>query len=109
MGKTQRQTTAPTQQQTARQQAAATGTTNSATSYQQAEQAAAAATALQAGEQAGTLVSVFLTTAVRTSAGPGPGHRQLPATEAGRLVGERYAVYGSTAPDSATHLPAGLS
>jgi hypothetical protein len=44
------------------------------------------------------LVDVYLTVAVRTSAGPGPGHKQLPAAEAGRLVGERRAIYGTQSP-----------
>ena len=44
------------------------------------------------------LVAVYLTTAVRTSAGPGPGVRRVPAAEAARLVGMRHAVYGEAAP-----------
>jgi len=44
------------------------------------------------------LVSVYLTVAVRTSAGPGPGHRRLPPGEAAALVGNRRAVYGDQPP-----------
>lgn len=43
-------------------------------------------------------VSVFVTTAVRTSDGPGPGHKRVPAGEAARLVGDRRACYGSQPP-----------
>jgi hypothetical protein len=46
----------------------------------------------------GTRISVYVTVAVRTSAGPGPGVLELPAAEASRLVADRHAVYGSTAP-----------
>ena len=44
------------------------------------------------------LVTVYLTNATRTSAGPGPGVKRLPPDEAGRLTRARHAVYGSTAP-----------
>jgi hypothetical protein len=44
------------------------------------------------------LVDVFLTVAVRTSAGPGPGHRRVPPGEAAALVGNRRAAFGSEAP-----------
>jgi hypothetical protein len=46
----------------------------------------------------GDRISVYITVAVRTSAGPGPGVLELPAAEASRLVADRHAVYGSTAP-----------
>lgn len=46
----------------------------------------------------GAEITVFATVAVRTSAGPGPGVLELPAAEASRLVADRHAVYGSTAP-----------
>jgi hypothetical protein len=46
--------------------------------------------ASQAGAQIPVpLVDVFLTVAVRTSAGPGPGHRRVPPGEAAALVGNR--------------------
>jgi hypothetical protein len=44
------------------------------------------------------LVTVFLTTGIRTSAGPGPGVKQLPPAEAAALVADRRAVYGEQAP-----------
>lgn len=44
------------------------------------------------------LVDVFLTNAVRTSAGPGPGHKRVPPGEAAALVGSRRAVYGDQPP-----------
>ena len=46
----------------------------------------------------GDRVTVFATVAVRTSAGPGPGVLELPAAEANRLIGMKYAVYGSSPP-----------
>jgi hypothetical protein len=49
-------------------------------------------------QEAGELVPVYLTTAVRTSAGPGPGPRRLPAAEAGALVGRRLAIHGDQPP-----------
>ncbi len=44
------------------------------------------------------LVAVFVTVAVRTSDGPGPGVRRVPPGEAARLVGDRRAVYGDQPP-----------
>lgn len=44
------------------------------------------------------LVSVFVTTAVRTSAGPGSGHLRVPPAEAAALVNGRRAVYGEAPP-----------
>jgi hypothetical protein len=44
------------------------------------------------------LATVFVTTGIRTSAGSGPGALRLPLAEAGRLVKDRHAVYGSTPP-----------
>jgi hypothetical protein len=41
-------------------------------------------------------VTVYLTNAVRTSQGPGP---KTPASEAGALVGMKYAVYGDRPPN----------
>jgi hypothetical protein len=43
-------------------------------------------------------VPVYLTNAVRTSAGPGPGLKYLPPAEAGSLVARRLAVHGETPP-----------
>ena len=43
-------------------------------------------------------MTVFVTNSVRTSAGAGIGVRQLPASEAGRLVTMKYAVYGDRDP-----------
>jgi hypothetical protein len=43
-------------------------------------------------------ITVFLTNAVRTSAGTGPGPMQLPPAEAAALVADRIAVYGSAPP-----------
>jgi hypothetical protein len=42
----------------------------------------------------GDLVEVFITNAVKTSAGPGPGMRSLPRSEASALVNARMAVWG---------------
>jgi len=44
------------------------------------------------------LMPVFLTVAVRTSAGPGPGPKHLPRAEAGRLVAMHHAVPGDRPP-----------
>jgi hypothetical protein len=44
------------------------------------------------------LVAVFVTVAVRTSDGPGPGVKRVPPGEAAALVGNRRAVYGDQAP-----------
>ena len=44
------------------------------------------------------VVTVFLTNAVRTLVGPGPGVKVLPASEAGALIGMKYAVYGDRPP-----------
>lgn len=49
-----------------------------------------------AGE--GEPVPVFLTVAVRTSAGPGPGVRRLPPAEAAALVRMKYTVHGDQPP-----------
>jgi hypothetical protein len=42
---------------------------------------------------------VFVTNAVRTSAGSGPGPLDLPPEEAAALVRDRHAVYGSEPPE----------
>jgi hypothetical protein len=47
-------------------------------------------------------ITVFLTNAVRTSQGPGPGVKVLPASEASSLVYFKYAVYGDRDPAEAT-------
>jgi hypothetical protein len=44
------------------------------------------------------LVTVYLTNAVRTSQGPGPGPKTLPSDEASRLIGSKLAVYGDQPP-----------
>ena len=46
----------------------------------------------------GDRITVYLTVAVRTSDGPGPGPKSLPAAEASALVRRRHATYGDTAP-----------
>ncbi len=46
----------------------------------------------------GDRITVYATVAVRTSAGPGPGVLELPTAEAARLIGMKYAVYGSAPP-----------
>ena len=45
---------------------------------------------------------VFVSVAIRTSAGPGPGVKYLPPAEAGSLVARRLAVRGDQPP--ATYL-----
>jgi hypothetical protein len=44
------------------------------------------------------LVAIYLVNGTRTSAGPGPGVRRVPADEAGRLVRARLATYGDRPP-----------
>jgi hypothetical protein len=46
----------------------------------------------------GDSVPVFVTVAVRTSDGPGPGVRHLPPAEAQSLIGRRLAVHGEQPP-----------
>ena len=43
-------------------------------------------------------LTVFLTTGVRTSQGPGPGVKVLPAAEANALVYRKHAVAGDQPP-----------
>ena len=50
-------------------------------------------------------VTVYVTVGVRTSQGPGPGPKTLPASEAGRLVSAKYAVYGDRSPEAADPEP----
>jgi hypothetical protein len=45
-------------------------------------------------------VTVYLTNGTRTSQGPGPGPKTLPAGEASALVRLKYAVYGPEPPDA---------
>jgi hypothetical protein len=49
-------------------------------------------------DTSGTPMTVFVTTAVRTSAGPGPGVKTLPPAEAASLIAMKYAVGGSQPP-----------
>jgi hypothetical protein len=51
-------------------------------------------------------VTVYVTNGVRTSQGPGPGVKVLPASEAGALVGMKYAVYGDQNPEPSALEPA---
>jgi len=44
------------------------------------------------------LVTVYLTTAVRTSESPGPGPKTLPAAEANALIYRKHAVAGDQPP-----------
>jgi hypothetical protein len=44
------------------------------------------------------VMAVYLTVAVRTSAGPGPGPMTLPASEANLLVARKHAVAGTEPP-----------
>jgi hypothetical protein len=44
------------------------------------------------------LVAVFVTTAIRTSGGNGPGVVRVPPAEAAALVADRRAVWGEQAP-----------
>jgi hypothetical protein len=43
-------------------------------------------------------ITVYLTNSTRTSAGPGPGPKSLPAGEAAWLCKSRLAVYGAEPP-----------
>jgi hypothetical protein len=51
------------------------------------------------------LVAVYVTNGVRTSAGPGPGAKTLPASEAGALVSAKLAVYGDRNPEASDPEP----
>jgi hypothetical protein len=53
------------------------------------------------------LADVYLTAAIRTSAGPGPGHKRLPRAEANLLVQHRHAVAGTEPPRSFLGHPMG--
>ncbi len=56
-------------------------------------------------EPAEPQVTIYLTNGVRTSAGPGPGVKTLPASEAGALVSMKYAVCGTRSPEAADPEP----
>jgi hypothetical protein len=49
------------------------------------------------GQEAG-LVPVYLTVAVRTSGGAGPGVVRVPPDEAARIVGRRHGIPGEQPP-----------
>ena len=49
-------------------------------------------------DQGPDLISVYVTSGVRTSAGAGPGVRRVPPAEAAALVGGKTAVYGDQPP-----------
>jgi hypothetical protein len=51
------------------------------------------------------LITIYVTVGVRTSQGPGPGVKTLPASEAGALVGMKYAVHGDRNPEAADPEP----
>jgi hypothetical protein len=53
------------------------------------------------------LVDVYMTVAIRTSAGPGPGHKRLPAREANLLISRKHAVSGTEPPRGYLGLPEG--
>jgi hypothetical protein len=44
-------------------------------------------------------MTIYLSVGVRTSQGPGPGVKTLPASEALSLVSAKYAVAGTSPPD----------
>src|SRR5260370_30868802 len=46
------------------------------------------------------LADVYMTVAIRTSAGPGPGHKRLPQAEANLLIARKHAVAGTEPPRS---------
>jgi len=50
-------------------------------------------------------MAVYVTNAVRTSAGPGPGPMTLPVSEANALISMKYAVAGSRNPEAADPEP----
>jgi hypothetical protein len=53
------------------------------------------------------MVTIYMTNAVRTSAGPGPGVKTLPAREANLLISRRFAVAGDQPPRSFQGEPMG--
>jgi hypothetical protein len=44
------------------------------------------------------VVAIYVTNGTRTSQGPGPGVKVLPALEANALIAMKYAVYGDQPP-----------
>ena len=52
------------------------------------------------------LRTVYVTNAVRTSRGPGPGVKTLPASECSALINMRYAVPGTRPPNEGDPEPA---
>ena len=48
--------------------------------------------------QDGGLVPVFLTVAIRTSGGSGPGVVRVPPDEASRIINDHHGVPGTVAP-----------
>lgn len=54
--------------------------------------------AVSGQEQQDDRVWVFVTTAIRTSAGATVGAKQLPRAEAAALVADRRAIYGDKPP-----------
>lgn len=53
------------------------------------------------------MADVFLAVGIRTSAGPGPGHKRLPQAEANLLVSRKHAVAGTLPPRGYMGLPEG--
>lgn len=47
-------------------------------------------------------MTVFLTNAIRTSQGPGPGVKVLPISEASAIISMKYAVPGDRDPAQST-------
>lgn len=45
------------------------------------------------------VVTIYVVNGVRTSGGPGPGVKRLPASEASALIGMRFAVHGTRPPN----------
>jgi hypothetical protein len=58
-------------------------------------------------EQPEPVLTIYMTSAVRTSAGPGPGVKVLPAAEANRLISRKLAVSGDQPPRGYLGLPEG--
>jgi hypothetical protein len=53
------------------------------------------------------LADVYMTVAIRTSAGPWPGHKRLPQAEANLLIARKHAVAGTEPPRSFLGHPEG--
>jgi hypothetical protein len=52
------------------------------------------------------VVTVYVTNGTRTSQGPGPGPKTLPAAEASALISHKLAVYGDRPPGDVAAEPA---